>query len=574
MAEYRISRRIGRGGMAEVFLALQAGPGGFEKLVVVKRIFKHFCEDERFVQMFLDEARLAASIRHPHVVEILDIVKDDDGFFIVMEYLSGENLAYVFEELRDRDALMPADLVCRVGAAIAGGLHSAHISTEVDGSAHPIIHRDVTPSNLIVCWNGTVKIVDFGVAKAAVGEKQTRPGMLKGKVEYLAPEQVEDRPVTPRTDVFQLGVVLHEMLTGHRLFEAETDHKIMSAVLERPIPRPSALRPGLSPRLDDVVMAALERDPARRLASADELRRGLEEVIAESGGRAGQEALSEWMHETFPARFEDRREVERECVQQVREGRPSSEIPAVLAPFAPTAPVAFDVERTTSATVAERPSRRPLGRATPLRRRRRNVVLAAAAGGVIAAAALAWVWWPSGASSHEIATADRPTVARGGGVADSTRDTPPRRDRPNPIPAAAPAAATAAASDAGPPSFEVLLDVAPAHAEILYDGKLVARGHFAGVFPRDGKNHHLEIRAPGHRTHSIVFRDAPPPPRVVLEPVRDASRGKAPPDSDTTRPSVVESTGGKRDAETEGEGEQGGDHSSLPPTDNRNPWGK
>lgn len=556
--------------MAEVFLALQAGLGGFEKLVVVKRIFKHFCDDERFVQMFLDEARLAASIRHPHVVEILDIVKDGDGFFIVMEYLSGENLAYIFEELRDRGELMPADLVCRVGAAIAGGLHSAHISTDVDGTEHPIVHRDVTPSNLIVCWNGTVKIVDFGVAKAAVGEKQTRPGMLKGKVEYLAPEQVEDRPVTPRTDVFQLGVVLHELLTGQRLFEAESDHKTMNAVLERKIPRPSSLRPGLSPQIDQLVMSALERDPEQRLASADELRRGLEEVIAEAGS-AGKDSLSEWMHATFSQRYDERLAVERECVQAVREGRPSSEIPAVLAPFAPTAPVAYDAERATSATVAERPSGRRLGRPARPRRRRRKIAIAAAGGVAIAAAALAWVVWPSGASSHELAADDRPI---GSTSAADTPGTPPRPARPNTIPAAVTPVAPKAAEDTGPGVFEVLLEVEPEHAEILYDGKLVAQGHFTGVFPRDGSTHQIEVRAPGHRTQSILFRDAPPPKRVVLKPLPEAPRGKPQLDGDTKRPSVVESHGGKRDAETVGEGQKGGDHSSLPPTDNRNPWGK
>lgn len=559
--------------MAEVFLALQAGLGGFEKLVVVKRIFKHFCDDDRFVQMFLDEARLAASIRHPHVVEILDIVKDDEGFFIVMEYLSGENLAYVFDELRERGELMPADLVCRVGAAIAGGLHSAHISTDVDGTTHPIIHRDVTPSNLIVCWNGTVKIVDFGVAKAAVGEKQTRPGMLKGKVEYLAPEQVEDRPVTPRTDIFQLGVVLHELLTGQRLFEAENDHKIMNAVLERKIPRPSSLRPGLSPQIDELVMSALERDPERRIATADELRRGLEEVIAEAGG-AGQDALSEWMHAKFSKRYDERLAVERECIQQVREGRPSSEIPAMLAPFAPTAPVAYDAERATSATVAERPSGRARGRIARPRRRRRKMALAAAGSAAIAAAALAWVVWPRGASSHEFAAADRSAGDRSSTAAADRPDTPPRPDSAKPIPTAAPPAAPAAARDAGPGSFEVLLDVEPEHAEILYDGKLVAQGHFTGVFPRDGSTHQIEVRAPGHRTHSILFRDAAPPKRVVLEPLPEAPAVKPRSDGDTKRPSVVESTGGKRDAETVGEGQEGGDHSSLPPTDNRNPWGK
>ena len=224
MSKYKISRRIGRGGMAEVFLAVQEGIGGFEKLVVVKRIFPQFCTDAHFVDMFLQEARLAASIRHPNIVHIIDIEQDEEGYMLVMEYLSGESLAFCWEVLRNRQQRMPPNIACRIGASVAAGLHHAHIATDAAGHPQPVVHRDVTPSNLISCYNGVVKVVDFGVAKATLSEGHTRAGALKGKMSYLSPEQVEDRPIERA----------HRRVSARHLHARDADRAAVVQGQERP----------------------------------------------------------------------------------------------------------------------------------------------------------------------------------------------------------------------------------------------------------------------------------------------------------------------------------------------------
>ena len=307
--------------MAEVFLAVQEGIGGFEKLVVIKRIFPQFCDDPHFVAMFLQEARLAASIRHPNVVHINDIDQDESGYFLVMEYLPGESLAYCWEALKTHKRLMPPNIVCRIGASIAAGLHHAHIATDVAGNPQPIVHRDVTPSNLIVCYNGMVKIVDFGVAKATLAEGQTRGGALKGKMSYLSPEQIKDEPIDGRTDVFQLGICLHEMLTGRRLFRGKTDHNKLQAVMEKQIVPPSQFNPRVPRILDEVVLRSLNRDKSARHKSAEHLRRELDNALGELGNVVADADVGAWMRETFSERHSERMALERECVSQVREGR-------------------------------------------------------------------------------------------------------------------------------------------------------------------------------------------------------------------------------------------------------------
>lgn len=570
MGDYTISRRIGRGGMAEVFLALRAGLGGFEKLVVVKRIFKHFCEDEKFVQMFLDEARLAASIRHPNVVEIHDIDKDEHGYFIVMEYLSGENLAFVFEELRERDRAMPAHLVCRIGAEIAAGLHSAHISTDVEGRLQPIIHRDVTPSNLIVSFNGVVKIVDFGVAKAEVGNKQTMPGTLKGKVEYLAPEQIRNDPVDARTDVFQLGVVLHELFTGERLFRAKSDHEVMNAILDGPIPKPTDLRPELPAEIDEIVLGALVRRPEDRTRSADVLRQQLEQCMRHLGTQASQRSLGEWMKATFPDRFHERVKVERECVQQVRTGRASSEIPAVLAPFAPTAPVIYEAERATAATVVDRPQR--AATVTPPPRRARTVGLVAVGG---AAAVVLVGWWLRPEPDRPARAADPPRLASADLV--DAGASAPRSDQPR-LSVEPSGNAVVPESD----TYRIVVRTIPLGATITFDDREVGAGRFEQEVARDGSTHRLVVRAPGYAPSSIVFRDAPPPETIELVPLQMPSAAKSRPDrtsvspaADTGSPPGVHSTSPDARPSTGVTGPRtDGDDGTrrLPPTDNRNPW--
>lgn len=540
--------------MAEVFLAMKEGIGGFEKLVVVKRIFSHFCEDEQFVKMFFDEARLAASIRHPNVVEIYDVNQDTDGFFIAMEYLSGETLAYMFENLDERSERIPVEIVCRIGADIAAGLHHAHTGTDVEGRTEPIIHRDVTPSNILVAFAGTTKLLDFGVAKATSPDREdSKPGTLKGKLGYLAPEQINNEAVSPQTDVFQLGVVLYEMLTGRRLFRGESDKRIMDAVLEQDIPPPSSVVDDLPEAVDEIVLGALARNPTDRTQSADKLRRQLEGVLGQLGKSVSQHDVADWMQTTFPDRYEHRRELERECIAQMRSGRPSSEMPAVTAPFADTRPVGTDPVQGTKATVLERPSRRM--KAIAPHRRTRGIVLGTLVVSAVAIAVL--LLWPRGGASEGDSAGTSEVAA-----VPSTVDAAPAALRPVPD--------ATVPTNRLPDTFEIAIRARPDHATFVLDGEVVATGTYSAVLPRNGDTHTLRVSAEGYQSSSIVFRDAPPPELVVLEKLaaRAPTYGR-----DPVRPprNPVQSGGNEGGNEGAGESSTGGDNDS-PPSDNVNPW--
>jgi serine/threonine-protein kinase len=310
-SNYKLLRKIASGGMAEVFLAMQQGLAGFEKLVVVKKVHSHLCQDGRFIQMFLDEARLAASLSHPNIVQIFDIHRDEESFFIAMEYLSGEDLRYVIGTHRNRQAFIPVPLALRIAADTSAGLHAAHTATDPGGKPKGIVHRDVCPSNIIISFNGITKLVDFGLAKANVQNIYSRPGTLKGKFAYISPEQVEHKEIDARSDVFSLGVVLWEMLTSTRLFKGPNEAAVLRSVMEEMIKPPSALNPDVPRQVDDIVMSALERDYEKRVRSAGEVCDALEKVLKQIGESVSTHNVGEWMQKTFKERHQQRKELEK-----------------------------------------------------------------------------------------------------------------------------------------------------------------------------------------------------------------------------------------------------------------------
>ena len=576
-AVYRFSRRIGRGGMGEVYLGLQEGMGGLERLVVIKRIYPHFGEDEHFTRMLLEEARLAASIRHPNVVQIHDIGRDDDGYFIAMEYLSGETLVYITRALRAAESSVPPAIACRIGAEVAAGLHCAHTATDPAGHPQPIVHRDVTPSNLIVCFNGLVKIVDFGVAKATLHEGHTRGG-VKGKMSYLAPEQLYDQPIDGRTDVFQLGICLHELLTGARLFKGDNDQQRAMAVLEQEIPPPSQLDASIPKAIDEVVQWALEREPDRRPASADELRRALESAANDLGGVSAHD-LGEWMRKSFAERLVERTHFERQCVAEMREVRTSGVRPvsqlasttAELAKQDDLAPVrelhpparvpslsppppgdsdslpAYQAGRSqpftlTSSHGTPPPTHVPPAPAISVGR----WALIGLVGVCIMVSGMAVAWRLSSPGSG----AGAPAQAR-----PAPQPAPPR-----PAPAPAPPA---------PRRFEVVMTTAPAEAIIELDGVVVGRGTYRTSLPVDGARHILNIRADGHETVALDFSDRPPPPRVVLDPVRAAPNPTRRAGDRAARRGTPPTVTGKRPVKQR---PRAADSEEAALTDNPDPW--
>jgi eukaryotic-like serine/threonine-protein kinase len=277
IGKYVIKRKLAEGGMAEIYLATATGSEGFEKEVVIKRVRSFLSGDEGFVQMFIDEARLASNLNHANVVQIFDFQQHEDSFYLAMEYVRGCSLWDLRKRCREKGIGMRPVLVAHIGAQVAAGLHYAHRAKSREGEPLGLVHRDVTPHNVLLSFDGAVKLTDFGIAKAA--NKLTQPGVLKGKFAYMSPEQARGESVDARTDVFALGIVLWEMLTGGRLFDGDSEMAVLRAVQQSAIVPPARLNPDVPEDLDEVVCIALERDPEARYQSAGELERALAQCV-------------------------------------------------------------------------------------------------------------------------------------------------------------------------------------------------------------------------------------------------------------------------------------------------------
>ncbi len=276
IGKYVVLKKLAEGGMAEIYLATSQGAEGFEKEVVIKRIRSFLASDPGFVDMFIAEARLASRLNHGNVVQIFDFAKHEDTYYLAMEYVRGCTLWDLRKKCKDLMEPVPPVLVAHIGAEVARGLHYAH-RLKVNGEPLYLVHRDVTPHNVLISFDGAVKLTDFGIAKA--GNKLTSPGMLKGKFAYMSPEQSRGENVDVRTDVFALGIVLWEMLTGGRLFDGDSELAVLRSVQQSTITPPSNLNPDVPEELNAVVMKALERNPEARYQTAGELERALIQVV-------------------------------------------------------------------------------------------------------------------------------------------------------------------------------------------------------------------------------------------------------------------------------------------------------
>jgi tRNA A-37 threonylcarbamoyl transferase component Bud32 len=297
---YVLTQKIAMGGMAEIFRAKSLGAEGFEKVVVIKRILPHFSEDEGFVTMFKDEARVAAHLSHANVVQIFDFDEAEGLFYIAMEYVEGQDLKRVLDFGAKKTQPLSIAQAVHIIIEAALGLHYAHTRL-VDGEPLNIVHRDVSPHNIMVSFSGEVKIMDFGIAKAASRSTKTSVGTVKGKCAYMSPEQARGKPLDARSDMFALGICLWEMLTGKRLFVGESDFETLNNVLKAEVPAPSELNPEVPKELDAIVLKALARDRDNRQADcgafAGELRRWYYSTVADPDAAS----LKPYMHDLFAA---------------------------------------------------------------------------------------------------------------------------------------------------------------------------------------------------------------------------------------------------------------------------------
>jgi eukaryotic-like serine/threonine-protein kinase len=284
--------------MAEVYRAVMTGPEGFERELVLKRILPRLSETGDFKTMFIREAKISALLLHPNIVQIYEFGEADGAYFIAMESVQGVTLREALNTLRKDQRAMPHMVAADVTRQICVGLDYAHTLHGPDGAPLEIVHQDVSPTNIMLAYNGTVKILDFGIARAAsFAEEEAKKGLIKGKVSYLSPEQIHVRPFDARADVFALGVVFHEMLTGRRLFQAKNDISRMRQLLAAPIPPPSALNAAIPRELDRIVMHALELDPLTRYQSAADMGADLERTLI--AARYSSRELSKLLHDLF-----------------------------------------------------------------------------------------------------------------------------------------------------------------------------------------------------------------------------------------------------------------------------------
>ncbi|MFZ9887648.1 MAG: protein kinase domain-containing protein [Myxococcota bacterium] len=298
LGKYVLLGRLGHGGMGKIYLAYTPGPGGIEKLLVIKRLHTHLAGDPELVNNFLDEARLSMALSHPNIVHTYDVGEVDGRYFIVMEHINGQNLGVLLRIAKRSGEYPDSTLWAGLFLGVLDALHAAHTAKDARGRDLHIIHRDISPQNVLVSYDGAPKLVDFGIAKAAMRVSETDAGVLKGKYAYMSPEQCQSEPLDPRSDVFSAGIVLWEMLAGRRLYKADSVLKSVERILAEPPVPPVEANPDCDPALSSVVLKALAKRPQERFASAEDFRDALDEAMRR-GRRFRAAETRELMHRLF-----------------------------------------------------------------------------------------------------------------------------------------------------------------------------------------------------------------------------------------------------------------------------------
>ena len=297
--KYLLLERINVGGMAEVFIAKAFGVEGFERFLAIKKILPTMAEDQEFITMFIDEARVSVQLNHANIVHIHELGKYEETYYIAMEYVAGRDLRTILERYRRRKEIMPTAQAVYVASKMCEGLDYAHRKKDARGQDLSIIHRDVSPQNILVSYEGDVKVIDFGIAKAANRAQKTQAGILKGKFGYMSPEQVRGMPIDRRSDIFAVGVILYEMLTGEKLFVGESDFSTLEKVRNADVPLPRQFNPNIPAGLEKVVLKALAREPEDRYQWASDLQEDLMKFLLAGDAIYSGKHLSSFMKEAF-----------------------------------------------------------------------------------------------------------------------------------------------------------------------------------------------------------------------------------------------------------------------------------
>jgi serine/threonine-protein kinase len=505
LGKHRLLAELGHGGMAEVFLAVICGPAGFNKLLVIKQIRPQLAEDPELLGMFLDEARLAARLNHRNVVQTNEVGQQNGRYFIAMEYLEGQPLNRVLHRFQKVGGL-PLGLHLRVVSEVLAGLHHAHEVTDYDGTPLGVVHRDITPHNIFITYDGQVKVVDFGIAKALSSTSETRTGVLKGKVAYMAPEQARGEQVDRRADLFSVGVILWEAATGKRLWKGVPDLTILQRLLKGEIPTPRSVNPAVPEPLEAIILKCLARDRDERYATALDLQAELDAHLDAQEERGSARDLGKLISKQFDA---DRIKIRGIIEEQLRgKSSPSLQVeshrlPVLDAPMSLSSsgsnPPSGDRPSFSSPSSVQTPgSGRISGSTSPSstgpsslfvsaetseeedahpRRRLFKAAAALAAGGLL----VLGLW---GITRDPPASAPLPAAAL--------------------APTATPAATTVVAPSPAPvvAQIEISIAASPPEARIFLDGRPLEHNPFKGNLPVDAGPHQLRIEARGHATQS------------------------------------------------------------------------
>jgi hypothetical protein len=320
--------------MAEIFLAKTYGHAGFENLLVIKRILPHIGENAEFVEMSIDEAKVSVALQHPNVVRIYDFGKMAQHYFIAMECVDGKDTRNILRKLARRKQILAPRFAAYIAHEVAKGLHYAHTKTDLQGRPYGIVHRDVSPSNVLVSYDGEVKIVDFGIAKAEINAYETRDGVLKGKFEYMSPEQATGKDVDGRSDIFSLGIITWEMLTGRRLFKSESEIATLKMIRDGDFPKPTVHNPKIPERLEQIVLKALARQPTDRYASGLELADDLREYLFPATPDTLRPDITAFMRDLFADEIADERsriETGASIARQMKDADPDAAVDVLTA---------------------------------------------------------------------------------------------------------------------------------------------------------------------------------------------------------------------------------------------------
>jgi serine/threonine protein kinase len=452
--KYFLVDRIATGGMAEIFTAKTFSHGGFEQLLVIKRILAHLGENDEFVEMFIDEAKVCVALQHANIIRIYDFGKLLTNYFIAMEWVDGKDARNILKKLAKARTYLPIEFCAYITHEACKGLDYAHKKTDLQGKPYGIVHRDVSPSNILVSYEGDVKVADFGIAKAESNAYNTKDGVLKGKFEYMSPEQANGVEIDHRSDIFSLGIILHEMLTGRRLFKTGSDTGTLERIKKADVPAPSSVNPRVPHAMDRIVLKALACDRAERYQTARELQDELAAFLLPNTPDQLRASVSHFMQQLFRDEISEER-------QRLRDGSNRA------AELRKTTPENWDGQTNTTMNSSYRPDRN--GGRSPV-----PVVLVALLAGVVLL----------GAGGLAI------LGGAGAVVLGQTQADPPR---PSPEAVAAPKPLLGAIDFLVLPEARLFLDGKP-----LNEGKPTGAFSLADVAPGP---HEVRAEADGHETH-------------------------------------------------------------------------